>query len=236
MHAPEPGSRTPLTDALAFSVHVFTALGAVLALFALLAAIERDWPRMFLLLGIALFVDAIDGTIARRLDVARRLPRWSGDVLDLVVDFLTYVFIPAFVVVWSGLLPPLAAIPGAVAIILTGALYFADRRMKAADNYFRGFPAVWNIPVFYLVLLKPPPWIAAAAIALFAIMTFVPIPFVHPFRVARLRVLSVVLLVIGAVLALVAVARDMMPGPWITGALCAIALYFLGAGLLRRPG
>ena len=89
-------------------MHIFTASGAVLALFALIAAVERAWPQMFLLLGVALLVDGVDGMIARRLDVAARLPRWSGDVLDLVVDYLTYVFIPAFVVVWSDLMPPAA--------------------------------------------------------------------------------------------------------------------------------
>jgi phosphatidylcholine synthase len=234
MRDPEAKPDTPLTTALTFSVHIFTASGGVLALFALLAAMERDWRRTFLLLGAALFVDGIDGTLARRLDVAGRLPRWSGDVLDLVVDFLTYVFIPAYVVVASGLLPAYLAISCAVAILISGALYFADREMKTRDNYFSGFPAVWNVPVFYLLLLRPDPWIAAAAILLLAVATFLPIPFVHPFRVARLRWLSIALLAAWSVLAFVAVLRDMMPGPWITAALCAIALYFLGAGFLRR--
>src|SRR5436305_3019900 len=164
----DPGERpgTAIKTALGFSIHIFTASGAALALFALFAAIEHNWSLTFLLLGVALFVDGIDGTLARKLDVARRLPPWSGDVLDLVVDYLNYVFIPAFVVVASGLLPPVAAIPCAVAIIISGALYFADRAMKTRDNYFSGFPAVWNVPVFYLLLLKPDPWIAAASIAL----------------------------------------------------------------------
>ncbi len=233
MHAPET-KLPPLANAAAFGVHIFTASGAALALFALLAAIEHDWTRMFWLLGAALFVDGVDGTLARRFDVAQRLPRWSGDILDLVVDFLTYVFIPAYVVVASGLLPSFLAIPCAVAIVISGALYFADTRMKMDGNYFRGFPAVWNVPVFYLLLLKPDPWIAAAAIALLAIATFVPVPFVHPARVVRLRILTLSLLGIWAVLAFVTLLRDMMPGVWITAGLCAIALYFLGAGLLRR--
>jgi phosphatidylcholine synthase len=234
MRDPEARGSAPLRDALAFSVHIFTASGAALALFALMAAIEKNWPRMFFILGAALFVDGVDGMIARRLDVARRLPRWAGDVLDLVVDYLTYVFIPAFVVVWSGLLPPIAAIPCAVGIIISGALYFADTEMKTKDNFFRGFPAVWNVPVFYLLLLKPDPWIGAAAIALLTAATFLPVPFVHPFRVARLRVVTIALLGIWSVLAFITLMRDMMPGPWITAALCAIALYFLGAGLFRR--
>jgi phosphatidylcholine synthase len=234
MRDPETRGGAPLAKALAFSVHIFTASGAVLALLALLAAIDRNWSQMFLLLGAALLVDGVDGMVARRLDVAARLPRWSGDVLDLVVDFLTYVFVPAFVVVWSGLLPRIAAIPCAIAIIISGALYFADREMKTKDNFFRGFPAVWNVPVFYLLLLKPDPWIAATAITLLAAATFLPVPFVHPFRVAQLRALTIMLLVAWSVLAFVAVLRDMMPGPWITTGLCAIALYFLGAGLMRR--
>ena len=235
MRDPEAKPAAPLANALAFGVHIFTASGAALALFALLAAIERDWSKMIILLGAALFVDGVDGMIALRLQVATRLPRWSGDVLDLVVDFLTYVFIPAFVVVASGLMPAWLAIPCAVAIIISGALYFADREMKTAENYFRGFPAVWNVPAFYLLLLKPDPWIAACAIALLAAATFLPVPFVHPFRVARFRLLTVALLALWSVLAFVALMRDMMPGPWITGGLCAIAIYFLTIGLLRWP-
>jgi phosphatidylcholine synthase len=189
---------------------------------------------MFGWLGVALFVDGIDGTLARRLHTAALWPRWSGDVLDLVVDFLTYVFIPAFAVVASGLLPLPVAIVCATAIIISGALYFADRQMKTADYYFRGFPAVWNVPLFYFFLLQPPAWIAALAIFLLAICTFVPVPFVHPFRVKRGRAISIALLAIWSMLACVTLLRDMMPGPWITAALCAIALYFLGAGVLRR--
>jgi phosphatidylcholine synthase len=172
--------------------------------------------------------------MARRLDVAERLPRWSGDVLDLVVDFLTYVFIPAFVVVASGLLPAYLSIPCAIAIIISGALYFADTNMKTGDNYFLGFPAVWNVPAFYLLLLRPDPWIAAATILLLAAATFLPVPFVHPFRVKRLRAVTVGLLAIWSVLASIALWRDMMPGPWITAGLCGIALYFLGVGLWRQ--
>jgi len=226
--------RSGASDALAFSVHIFTASGAVLALFALLAAIEHDWSLMFWLLGAALLVDGVDGALARRLDVAERLPRWSGDMLDLVVDFLSYVFIPAFAVIASGLLPRSLAIACAAAIVLSGALYFADRGMKTSDYYFRGFPAVWNVPLFYLFLLQPPAWITTLGIFLLAICTFLPIPFVHPSRVRRGRIITIALLVLWCFLACVTLLRDMMPGPWITACLCAIALYFLGAGLLRR--
>jgi phosphatidylcholine synthase len=224
----------PLTRAAAFGVHVFTAIGAALALLALFAAVERRWSLMFLWLGVALIVDGIDGPIARRMRVAELLPRWSGDVLDLVVDFLTYVFVPAFAIADGGFWPAPGGLLAGLVIVTTGVLYFADRRMKTADNYFRGFPAIWNAVAFYLFLLRPNAWFAAAMIVVPAILTFVPIVFIHPFRVPQLRALNATLLAIGGVLVIVATARDLAPGPWVTGALCAICVYFLVAGSWRR--
>jgi phosphatidylcholine synthase len=218
--------------ALAFSVHVLTACGAVLALLALLAASHGDWPLMFLWLGVALVVDAIDGPIARAVKVSEVWPRWSGETLDLVVDYTTYVFVPAYAVAAGGLMPDALAVPAAAAIAITGTLYFADREMKTPDNFFRGFPAVWNLVVFYLLLLRPMPVIAAATIALFAVLTFVPVRFVHPFRVRRLRTMTVALLTLWAVLALAAVKQGLASAPWISAALCLIAVYFVLVGLL----
>ena len=149
----------PLAHARAFSVHIFTAAGAALALVALIYAVRADWTAMFLCLGVALLVNGIDGTIARRFRVAELLPRWSGDVLDLVVDFTTYVFVPAYALAVSGLLPEPAALPAAVLMVITGALYFADRNMKTEDNYFRGFPALMERGGVLSVL------VAAAAVA-----------------------------------------------------------------------
>jgi phosphatidylcholine synthase len=218
----------------AFSVHVFTASGAALALLALIAATRADWPQMFWWLGVALIVDGIDGTLARRTRVAELLPRWSGDVLDFVVDFATYILIPAYAIAASGLLPALLAVPLSLAIVVTGALYCADRRMKTEDNYFLGFPALWNVVAFYLFLLKPDPWIAATGIFALTVLTFIPFPFIHPFRVARLRAVSICLLAAWSILAVVTLLRDFEPGAWVTMALSAIGLYFLLVGLLRR--
>ena len=220
--------------AFAFSVHVFTALGAGLGLLALLAAVRDDWALMFLWLGLALLVDGIDGIFARALKVAERVPRWSGDTLDLVVDFTTYVFVPAYAIVASGLMPMALGIPAGFVIVVTAAIYFADGNMKAADNHFVGFPGVWNLVAFYLLLIKPAPLATAATIAILAALTFAPVRFVHPFRVLRMRAVTITLLMVWAALALAAVLHNMAPGPWITGGLCAIGLYFLGFGLL--PG
>src|SRR5690242_11315823 len=157
---------TPAARAAAFSVHVFTALGAGVALLALLEAVREHWAAMFWWLGVALVIDGVDGPLARRFDVVRLQPDWSGDVLDLVVDFTTYVFVPAYAIAASGLMPPLIGSLLGVAVAVTGALYFADRRMKSADNHFRGFPGLWNLAAYYLFLLQPPAWLAALGILL----------------------------------------------------------------------
>jgi phosphatidylcholine synthase len=230
--AAEPNS--PGQRIAAFSVHIFTASGAALALLATIAAVRGAWALMFFWLGIALIVDGLDGTFARRVRAAEVLPRWSGDILDAVVDFTTYVFVPAYAIAMSNLLPDSLAVALGAIIVMTSALYFADRSMKTTDNYFRGFPAVWNVIVFYLFILKPNPWLAAAVIVLFAVMTFLPITFVHPVRVRRLRVVSVSLLVIWSVLALYALAKDLEPGPVVGTAMTAVAAYFLAVGFLRR--
>ena len=228
--APAP----PLTRAAAFSVHVFTALGAGVALIALLEAVREHWAAMFWWLGAALVIDAVDGPVARRLDVARVQPNWSGEVLDLVVDFVTYVFVPAYAITASGLLLPLAAPLLGIGIMVSGALYFADRRMKASDNHFRGFPALWNAAAFYLFLLHLPPVLSTLFIAVLIALTFAPFHVLHPIRVVRLRWLTLWLMAIGAVLAVYTLACDFSVGAPIVAGLCAIALYVIGSDAVIR--
>jgi phosphatidylcholine synthase len=225
---------TFLDYARGFSVHVLTATGAALALAAMLAAVGGAFDVMFLCLGIALVVDGVDGTIARTVKVAELLPRWSGDILDLVVDFVTYVFVPAYAIAAGGLLPPWLGLAAGVVIVMTGAIYFADRRMKTADNYFRGFPTLWNVVAFYLFVLKPAPWLTAGLVALLAVLTFMPFKFLHPFRVARLRRVSIGALVLWSLLGAYTLALALDPGPWVVAGLVILAAYFLGVGLTEK--
>jgi phosphatidylcholine synthase len=225
---------TRLRVAAAFSVHVFTACGAACALLALLAAAGARWTEMFIWLSVALFIDGVDGTFARWLDVSAVLPRWSGEVLDFVVDYATYVLVPAYALATAGILPQTVAPALGIVIAVTGALYFADRQMKTADGYFRGFPVLWNVVAFYLFVLRPPPWLGALAIIALSAATFAPIYFIHPLRVSRWRWLTLAMLVCGTVLGLWALTQDLQPPSWVAAALCAIALYFVAAGLMRR--
>jgi phosphatidylcholine synthase len=223
-----------LAAARAFAIHVFTATGAALAFLALILATGGHWAAMFFCLGLALIVDAVDGPLARAFNVAQMLPRWSGETLDMVVDFVTYVFVPAYAIAASGLFPRGMEIAAGVVVVVSGALYFADRNMKMPDNYFRGFPVLWNLAAFYLYVLSPSEWLAAGSVAALAVLTFVPLPFVHPLRVKRLRVLNLTMLAVWAVLALMAVMDNLEPHEPVRWGLGIVAVYFLLVGLLPR--
>ncbi len=170
---------------MAWAIHAFTASGAVLAFLAFVSVERGGYRAALLWLGAALIVDGVDGPLARWAGVKERMPGIDGTTLDLVVDYLTYVFVPA-VLIWRAGLSLYA--PVAVAAILISSLYtFARTDMKTADNFFRGFPAVWNVIAFYLFVVQPGAVVGAGLIALFAALTFAPIHFVHPVRVKRFQ-------------------------------------------------
>jgi phosphatidylcholine synthase len=222
-----------LSRALVFLVHIFTASGAGFALLALLAAIEWHWPQMFGWLAVALLVDGIDGMLARKLRAAEIWPRFSGDILDLVVDYLSYVLVPALAIATGAILPPSLEMAAAAAILISSAIYFADRNMKTENWYFRGFPATWNLIAFYLFLLRPDPRVALAVVVAFIALTFLPVLFIHPLRVKRLRPLNITLACIWSGLAILTLWLDFSPPVSVTATLSVIGVYFLLAGFMR---
>jgi phosphatidylcholine synthase len=219
---------------IALAVHAFTASGVVLAMLAAMAAYNLDWPAFFAWLGLALVVDGVDGPIARRCSVERHLPNFSGAALDFVVDYVTYVFLPAMAIATGGFASPPVALALAGVIVFTSALYFADTRMKMENNAFRGFPAVWNGIVFLFFVFHPPAWVVIGVTVLLAILTFVPVAFIHPVRVVRWRPLT--LMVTGAWLAFAgtALAYDLAPPVPVAYGLFAATLYLATvAGVLQ---
>lgn len=226
--------------ALAYGVHVFTALGAALGLLSLQAVIAGDLASAFWWLAAALAVDGLDGPLARTLRVKELAKRYDGAQLDLVVDFITYVFVPASMLLRADvMMQPWGLICGLV-VTLTSALYFADTGMKTDDWWFRGFPAVWNIVVFYIVLLTPPVWLSLAVVALATVLMFAPMRFVHPIRVRRWRAGTLVVLVSWGAAGSWALWRDMQPDWPIKLFLVLAAAYFVLLGVvqarLRRSG
>jgi phosphatidylcholine synthase len=167
----------------AWLVHAFTASGALLALFALMAVEEGDWTMALVWLAIALFVDGVDGSMARWARVKEKAPRIDGDILDLVIDYLTFVLVPTLFLWRAELIPPPLAPWLAGAILISSLYVFARTDMKTEGGYFRGFPALWNLVAFYLFVLDARPEIGAGVVVVLVAMTFAPIHFVHPFRV-----------------------------------------------------
>ncbi len=228
--------RRPFGERLpGYLVHFFTASGGALAFIALFKSIEGDFAQAFFWLGVALVVDGIDGTIARALHVRDRVPNLSGDVLDLVIDFTTYVFVPATMLVLCGLWPRDLAIFLGVIMIMSAALYFADLRMKTPDNWFAGFPAVWNVVVFYLMVYAPPAWLATVVILAAAIGQAMPLVFVHPFRVRQLKPLTLGMCVVWTIAGFVVITENLKPDLFTSIVLLACAVYFGGLGFVRTP-
>jgi phosphatidylcholine synthase len=233
---PEAGTRDSREIGLvaaAYSVHLLTATGAALGFLALLAAQRGDIRMAFVWLGVALVVDAIDGPLARRVSTSSRAPRYSGDTLDLVVDYLNYVLVPAVIIMASGLLPANSRELCGVMILTGSALYFADTEMKTRDLWFRGFPAVWNVVAFHLIVFEPAPWVAFGTIVLGTVGMFLPIAFVHPVRVKRFRAATLLMLAIWSAAALHALASDLRPPTAIRSVLLACIFYFLAIGLSK---
>ncbi|HEX6741115.1 MAG TPA: hypothetical protein VF079_04895 [Sphingomicrobium sp.] len=184
LRAPDgAGEAGQLSRLAAWAIHALTAASAVLAVLALTAVDGGRWREALLWLLAALVVDGVDGTLARFARVRERLPRIDGTALDLVVDYLTYVFVPAWFLWRLGAFPPAAAFPLVVLILLSSLYTFARTDMKTDDGYFRGFPALWNVVALYVYVAQPPPWLAAGAVAALAALTFAPVHLVHPFRV-----------------------------------------------------
>ena len=173
----------PASPALAWAVHAMTAFGTVLGFLALMALYRNDWGMALLWLLIALALDGIDGSLARWARVKEAAPQIDGETLDLIVDYLNYVFVPT-VLIWRAGLVPAGLAPWLAGLILVSALYnFTRRDLKTADNYFRGFPALWNVVAFYLFVARPGEGAGAIAVIAFAALTFAPVHFIHPFRV-----------------------------------------------------
>ena len=223
---------TPQIKAL--SVHLLTATGAVFAMLAMLAAVEAKWDLMFLWLVVAFAVDGIDGPLARKYDVKQYAPQFDGVLLDLIIDYLTYVFIPAFALFASGLLPGWTGWFAIIVITFTSAMYFADTRMKTKDNSFSGFPGCWNMLIIVIFAIEPNFWISIFLIAALATTMFLPLKFIHPVRTERWRNVSLPIALAWTFFAGWAAWVDFHPESWAHWGLVLTSIYLLFAGIAQQ--
>ncbi|HEY0017568.1 MAG TPA: hypothetical protein VGC13_14755 [Longimicrobium sp.] len=219
----------------AWSVHGLTALGPVLAFLALGAIRERDWRAAMLWLGAAVVIDTFDGTLARRFRVREVLPDFDGKMVDWVSDFLNFVFIPAVLLFEAGLVPERLRFACVLLVLFSAAYHFGNRKGVTDDFHFRGFPAFWNLVVYYLLILGLPLAWNAALVLLFFVLHFVPVRIVYPTHARRFRVQVAGLTVLWLVNTLLVVAAFPDVPPWLVW----LSLLFLGwmvaLGLASTP-
>lgn len=188
---------TFIQKSLAWSVHIFTASGLLTGFMAILAINERDWRATMFWLLAALIIDGIDGTFARMFKVKEVLPYMDGKTIDYVIDFATYAIIPAYFFYEAELVADDWRLPLTFLILMVSALYYGKEGMVSDDNYFIGFPVLWNMVVFYLVfVLSCSPLINGLLVVFFAILHFVPIKFAYPSQASRLKGVTILASVI----------------------------------------
>lgn len=185
----------------ALAIHMFTASGALAGFLSLVHLFRNDINGTLLWLGIALVIDSIDGPLARKFKISEALPWFDGAILDHVIDYSTYTLIPAVIMYQVGFMPPGWDLTAAGFVVVTSLYCFANKSLKTRDNFFNGFPATWNLVILAFYILETPPVLNAVVVVLCAALTFVPLTFVHPFRVRAFRPLTMALTFVWAVLA-----------------------------------
>jgi phosphatidylcholine synthase len=250
----KPNIDLEVKKGIAWAVHAFTTCGIVAGFLALVAVLKGDAVAAFMWLGLALFVDGIDGSLARRARVREYTPNFDGASLDLVIDFFNYVAVPALMIYWFDMVsvPYLFetntwSLIAAAAVMAVSCYTFANVNMKSSDYYFVGFPAIWNVVVlyFYLFNTKEIAWqINAITILGLCILTFIPVKFVHPLRVTHWREITIPMTVLWAAMTLSLIISGRDPGysdvvyKVQLGVFSLTSLYFAGISLWRTfvPG
>jgi len=211
---------------LAWGVHLFTASSAPAGILAILAMDRGDAATAFWWMAYTLAVDSVDGTLARAVRVKEVLPYFDGTRLDDVVDYFTYVVVPALFLLRMPLLPPGVAVPVALAPVVASAYGFCRTDAKTADHYFTGFPSYWNVVVFYLYTLGWPAWVNAGVVVVLAIGVFVPVRYVYPSRTPTLLRFTNAFCVVWGVVVLWMIWRlPDVSGPLLAGSL-AFPVYY----------
>ncbi|MBI2188016.1 MAG: CDP-diacylglycerol O-phosphatidyltransferase [Acidobacteria bacterium] len=216
-------------------VHLYTASSALFGFLALTRIFYDRYRDAFFWLAVTILIDATDGMLARRAQVASRLPHFDGAKLDDIVDYLTYVFVPAFFVWHALLVPDRGSAAAAAAMLLSSAYGFNRDDAKTPDHFYTGFPSYWNIVVFYLWVAAWPPLLNLAILLILAALVFVPIRYIYPSRTPAWRTLTVTLGVVWGVLMLVLLwqAPD-VSRPVLWASFIFPAYYFLLSFALHR--
>jgi phosphatidylcholine synthase len=218
---------------LAAGIHLLTASGVVAGFFALLASASQRWEAAFAWLAVAAIIDGLDGPLARHFEVKKLLPRFSGERLDLVIDYFTYVVVPALLIFNGGQMSKGWAVIAAVIVLVSSLFHFSDMESKTEDGFFVGFPAIWNVVAFYLFVFPLSSGAAFMLIAVLGALTFVPLKWVHPVRVERWRPFTLAVLALWSATAALVLWQGFPASPAVQVIMLLCSLYLLACGLTR---
>ena len=215
---------------LAWSVHAFTATGAVWGLMSILAILEHDWKMVFIWIAIAMLVDGIDGTLARRFDTHVYAKGVDGALMDNIIDYLNFVVVPVFMFLEAGLLPVALALPTVAAILMASAYQFSQTDAKTEDHFFKGFPSYWNILALYLFLLSKNPWVNFALVMLCLVLVFIPVKYIYPSR-SRNRKLHQGILYVWGISGFIAMMQYPDVPLWVIWVSLSVVAFYIASSL-----
>ncbi len=216
---------------LAWGVHLFTATGALWGLLAIMATVQHQWQAAFFWLALAALVDSLDGTLARRFKVKGVLPGFDGALLDNIIDYQTYVIVPAIFLYEASLLPASVTIAGIAMVVLASAYQFCQADAKTDDNTFKGFPSYWNVVVFYMFMFNANLWVNFWVIAILTVLVFVPIKYLYPSRMVRYQKLTLSLTAVWGILCMIVWLQYPAFNPWMLWASLLYVVYYVGLSL-----
>lgn len=224
----------PLRVIAAWGVHLFTALGAVCGLLAILAIFEQDWRTMIIWMIVAMLIDGFDGMLARWADVKTYASGIDGALLDNILDYLNYVLVPAIFLIEADVLPVGVRLLGASSILLTSAYQFTQTDAKTEDHHFKGFPSYWNVAALYMLLMNLPQWLNFGFLMLFNIMVFIPIKYIYPTRNNYFRKLTLALTYLYGAIGIWGLIQYPNHPKWVVWASFVYVAYYIGLSIIPK--
>ena len=181
---------------LGILVHLFTGFGIIAGYFALIAVINNNQKEAFLWLGLAFLIDSVDGTLARKFNVKKNLPNIDGKMLDSIIDFFNYVIIPSIMIYWFRYVPDQFSVLIPAILIFISIYSYVNLNILTNDNYYNGFPAIWNVIVLYFYIFGTNQNVNLILLTLLIFLKFSPLKCIHPLRVKRFKNLSIIFAII----------------------------------------
>jgi phosphatidylcholine synthase len=229
-------NKNPVRVMLAYGVHLFTATGAVWGFLALRAVFEHDWRMMIFWMIVAMFVDGFDGMLARWADVKTYADGIDGALLDNILDYLTYVVVPALFLVEAEVLPYGLRMLSACAILIASAYQFTQTNAKTDDHHFKGFPSYWNVVAIYLLVMGLNPWVNFGFIVLLNILVFVPTKYIYPSRNTYLRKLTLALTYLYGIIGVWGILQYPEVPMWVMWSSFIYVAYYLVLSIIPKKG